>query len=278
MKTLMPTVAFLGPEGTFAHLAAQKRFEDQARLLAQPTIPDVFEAVTMNRASLGIVPIENSSGGTIYETLDQLVNEKNKLIVQESLSINVRLALIGKDKTEIRTIYSHPAPLHYCGEWLKEKFPQVEIVEQLSTTTAAQKAAATPHSAAIASRDSAKRYGLKVLEFPIGDGMKNVTQFFVLGRDHVVSPENTKTSIVFTLPNRPGSLYDILTPFKEEEVNLTRIISRPIEGHPDSYIFLVDVAGTQRQANVKGALEKASKIASMIKNIGSYPVRKAYDS
>ncbi|MGO8765945.1 MAG: prephenate dehydratase [Limisphaerales bacterium] len=278
MKTLMPTVAFLGPEGTFAHLIAQKRFEDQARLSAQPTIPDVFEAVARNRASLGIVPIENSSGGTIYETVDQLVNEKNNLIVQESLSLNVRLALIGRDKTEIRTVFSHPAPMHHCSQWLKERFPQAEFVEQLSTSTAAQKAASTPHSAAIASRDSAKRYGLKVLEFPIGDGMKNVTQFFVLGRNHVVSPDNTKTSIVFTLPNRPGSLYDILTPFKEEDVNLTRIISRPIEGHPDSYIFLTDVAGTQRQANVKGALDKASKIASMIKNIGSYPVRKAYDS
>ena len=278
MKSLMPTVAFLGPEGTFAHLTAQKRFGEDAKLVPSLTIADVFESVTRNRSSLGIVPIENSSGGPIYETFDRLVDSNNQLIVQESLSINVRLALLGKVKKNIRVIYSHFAPLHHCEAWLQKRFPDVELVEQASTATAIQKASVTPNAAAIGSREAAKRYGLKVLEFPIEQDIKNVTQFFVLGQHHSFSDDCSKTTIVFTLPNHPGSLYDFLTPLKEESVNLTRIMSRPIMGQPEAYVFLADLVGTPGQSNVKSALEKAGKMAATIKNIGSYPVRKTYDS
>jgi chorismate mutase/prephenate dehydratase len=278
MKSLMPTVAFLGPEGTFAHLAAQKRFGEDAKLVPMPNIADVFESVARSRTSLGIVPIENSSGGTIYETVDRLVDPLNQLKVQESLSINVRLALLGKDKKNIRIIYSHFAPLHHCKTWIQKKFPGVELVGQASTATAIQKAASSPNAAAIGSRDAAKRYGLKVLEFPIEQDIKNVTQFFVLGQHYSLLDDSTKTTIVFTLPNRPGSLYDFLTPLKDEGVNLTRILSRPIIGQPEAYVFLADIAGTQRQSNVKAALAKAERVAATIKNIGSYPVRKTYES
>jgi prephenate dehydratase len=278
MKSLIPSVAFLGPEGTFAHLTAQRRFGDDAKLIPLPTIADVFDSVTRNRTSLGVVPIENSSGGTIYGTVDCLVDPKNQLKVQEALSINVRLALLGKDKKSIRVIYSHFAPLHHCEAWLKEKFPGVELDKQLSTAAAIQKAASTPNAAAIGSREAAKRYGLKVLEFPIEQDIKNVTQFFVLGQHYSLLEDSTKTTIVFTLPNRPGSLYDFLTPLKEEGVNLTRILSRPIMGQPEAYHFLADISGTQRQSNVKRALDKAAAIAASIKNLGSYPVRKTYES
>jgi prephenate dehydratase len=278
MKSLTPTVAYLGPEGTFAQLAAQKRFGADAKLIPALSIADVFELVAKKRAALGIVPIENSSGGTIYETVDRLVDNKNKLIVQEALSLNVRLALLGKDKKNIRVVYSHFAPLFHCKAWLLKKFPGVELVEQASTATAIQKAAATPRAAAIGNRAAAKRYGLKVLEFPIQQDIKNVTQFFVLGRQRAVSKDNCKTTIVFTLPNHPGSLYDFLTPLKEDGVNLTRILSRPIIGQPDAYIFLADIAGTPGQSNVKSALQKAGRVAATIKNIGSYPVRKTYET
>ena len=186
MKKLIPTVAFLGPEGTFAHFAAKKRFGEDAKLIPALSIADVFEAVAKKkRASFGIVPIENSSGGTIYETVDRLVDAKNKLIVQEALSINVRLALLGKTKKNIRVVYSHFAPLFHCKAWLLKQFPGVELVTQASTATAIQKAASTPDAAAVGNRDAAKRYGLKVLKFPIQQDIKNVTQFFVLGRLHV---------------------------------------------------------------------------------------------
>lgn len=278
MKSLKPTVAFLGPEGTFSHLLAQKRFGKNARFIAEPSISEVFEAVAGKRASLGLVPVENSSGGTIYETVDRLVAANNTLIVQESLSLNVRLALLGKDKKNIRVIYSHFAPLQHCETYLREKFPGAELSEEASTASAVKKAVSTPGAAAIGNRDAAKRYGLKVLEFPIEQDIKNVTHFFVLGRDHALSKDSSKTTIAFTLPNSAGSLYDFLTPFKEKNVNLTRILSRPIVGHPETYVFLADLAGTPKDTKVKVALEKASRTASSIRNIGSYPVRKTYES
>lgn len=278
MKSVTPTVAYLGPEGTFSHLLAQKRFGRKARLIAEPTIADVFAAVTQNRASLGLVPVENSSGGTIYDTVDRLVNAGSSLIIQESLSLNVRLALLGKSKKNIRVIYSHFAPLQHCETYLRKKFPGVELCEESSTASAVKKVVAMPGAAAIGNRDAAKRYGLKVLEFPVKQDIKNVTHFFVLGRHHTLAPNSSKTTIAFTLPNSAGSLYDFLTPFKEKGVNLTRILSRPIVGHPETYIFLADLAGTPRNARVKAALETAARFASSIRNIGSYPVRKTYES
>ena len=278
MKSLTPTVAYLGPEGTFAHFAARKRFGERAKLVPALTIGGVFDSVTQDRSAVGIVPIENSSGGTIYETVDRLVDDRNQLLVQEALSINVRLALLGKAKKNIRVIYSHFAPLYHCKAWVQKTFPSAEMRELASTATAMQRAAASPQAAAIGNRDAAKRYGLKVLEFPIQQDIKNVTQFFVLGHHHSVSEDNAKTTLVFTLPNRPGSLLDLLTPFKEEGVNLTRILSRPIIGQPDAYVFLADIGGTDRQSNVKAALEKAARVAASIKSLGSYPVRKTYES
>ena len=205
MKSLTPTVAYLGPEGTFAQLAAQKRFGADAKLIPALSIADVFELVAKKRASLGIVPIENSSGGTIYETVDRLVDNKNKLIVQEALSLNVRLALLGKDKKNIRVVYSHFAPLFHCKAWLLKKFPGVELVEQASTATAIQKAAATPQAAAIGNRAAAKRYGLKVLEFPIQQDIKNVTQFFVLGRQRPVRKATAKRPLCSRCPTTPAA-------------------------------------------------------------------------
>jgi prephenate dehydratase len=186
--------------------------------------------------------------------------------------------LLGRDKKNIRVVYSHFAPLQHCEKWLLATFPGVELVELSSTATAIQKAAATPNAAAIGNRSAAKRYGLKVLHFPVQQDIKNVTQFVVLGRQHSRLEECSKTTIVFTLPNTPGSLYDFLTPLKEEGVNLTRILSRPIVGRPNAYVFLADIAGTQRQANVKTALARAARLTATIKNIGSYPVRKTYES
>lgn len=278
MTPTSPTVAFLGPEGTYAHLTAIKRFGDRATLLPSPGIPEVFDTVARKKADLGIVPIENSSGGFIYETIDQLVDPKNQFRVQEALSINVRLALLGRDKKNIRIVYSHFAPLHHCQTWLSKHFPHAELVEQVTTGSAIQKAASTPNTAAIGSKSAAKRYGLKVLEYPIEQDIKNVTQFLVVGQNYSLVDDCEKTTIVFTLQNHSGSLYDFLTPFNENRVNLSKIVSRPIVGEPNAYVFLVDICGSQSQPNIKTALGKAQHLANSFKNLGSYPVRKTFDS
>jgi len=275
----MPTIAFLGPEGTYAHLAAKQRFGENSNLVpAGNTIKEVFDYVCGDRSRLGVVPIENSSGGTIYDTVDRLVDGTYGLFVREALSINVRLALLGKDKKNIKVIYSHFAPLHHCESWLHQNFPNVDLVEQNSTGTAVKKASEQSGAAAIGNRAAGKHYGLKVLEFPIEQDVENVTQFFVLGHESLVSKENSKMSLVFTLPDKPGSLFDFLKPFNDNKVNITRILSRPIVGKPETYIFLADIKGTEAQPNVKAALKKAATAASSMKSIGSYPVKETYES
>jgi chorismate mutase / prephenate dehydratase len=274
-----PTIGFLGPSGTFAHLATRQRFGTRHKLIPMPSVKDVFSFVREKPGRLGVVPIENSSGGTIRDTVEALTgNFYPHLFIQESLAVNVRLALLGHDKKHIRVIYSHFAPLHHCETWLRTNFPNAELFSEQSTATAVKKAAGLSDAAAIGAKEAAKRYGLKVLEFPIESGAKNVTRFFVFGQNRGSFAKNSRTTVLVSLPNTPGSLYDFLEPFKNRGVNLTRLISQPVIGKPDTYVFLLDLAGSDDSKNIIKALDESRKIALTVKNIGSYPVRPAYNS
>jgi chorismate mutase/prephenate dehydratase len=273
------TIGFLGPSGTFAHLATRHRFGTRHRLVPIPSVKDVFDFVREKPGRLGVVPIENSSGGTIRDTVDALTaNFYPHLFIQESLAVNVRLALLGRDKKHIRVIYSHFAPLHHCETWLRTNFPDAELFSEPSTATAVKKAAALSDAAAIGAKEAAKRYGLNVLEFPIESGSKNVTQFFVFGHNRSTFKNNSRTTVLVALPNTPGSLYDFLEPFKKRGVNLSRLISQPVIGKPDTYVFLVDLSGSDQNKNILKALDESKSVALTVKNIGSYPVRAAYNS
>ncbi|MBI3358842.1 MAG: ACT domain-containing protein [Nitrospirae bacterium] len=275
MKSL---IAFLGPEGTFAHLVAQQRFRQDDHLVPMPTIREVLDFVCKDSERVGIVPIENSSGGTIYDTVDRLIDRNYGLVIQESLSIDVQLALLGKDKRHINIIYSHFAPLYHCEDWLREHYPAAKLMAESSTATAVKRSAEEPGAAAIGNRSAGEKYHLKVLEFPIKGSVPNVTQFFVLGHKFSPIEEASRTTIVATLPNKPGALVDFLEPFKDQCVNLTRIMSRPVSGKPETYLFMVDIAGTERDKGVKSALDQAKGVTTSIRNIGAYPVRPTYKS
>ncbi len=270
-------VAFLGPEGTFAHLVAQKRFHGKNKLVPLPTIDEVFDFVAGKPSARGIVPIENSSGGTIYDTIDRLVDHTDVLI-EEALSLNVRLALLGKSKENLRVIYSHFAPLHHCEPWIDRHFPGVEVREVSSTAKALITAAEEPGAAAIGNRQASGIYKLKILEFPIEQDIPNVTQFLLLGHRTGSSEAESRTTLAVTLPNAPGSLCDFLQPFKDNQINLTRIISRPIVGKPNSYVFLVDLKGAMKSKGVSKALAMAKPACASLRLLGSYPVRKSYSS
>lgn len=270
-------IAFLGPN-TFAQLAAEARFGRREKMLSFRTVPEVFDFVVKDPSRLGVVPIENSSGGTIYDTVDRLVDSSYGLFVKEALSMNVRLALLGKDKKSIKVIYSHFAPLLHCENWLRSNYPNAKVKEAANTGEAVRLAAEKNDAAAIGHRDAASTYNLKVLEFPIESETRNTTQFFVLGHSETNSKESTRTSLVVTLPNTPGSLCDFLLPFKKAGVSLARIISRPIVGKPETYVFLIDVLGTSASRNVKKALHDATAVCSTIRSLGAYPVRETYES
>lgn len=272
-------IAYLGPEGTFSHLVAKKRFGVSAKLLPQPSVFDVFAFVRGGKNRLGIVPIENSSGGTIYETVDCLVEEGAGVSILEDLSLNVRLALMGRRGETVATIYSHFVPMRHCEPWLREHFPSAKRVPVSSTAKAAELAAAEKESAALGTRDAAERNGLDVLEFPVHAAVPNITQFYLIGRAaRAPVPRSNLTTIVVTLPNRPGGLCDFLECFKKPGVNLTRLLSRPIIGRHKAYLFLADIAGTPAQPAVKSALASARAASESLRILGVYPVRATYAS
>jgi prephenate dehydratase len=271
-------VAYLGPPGTYSHLVAEKRFGKRAGLRPYPTILDICYAVSRRRVSRGIVPIENSSGGAIHETVDILLTHNPRVYIAEELSLLVRLALIGHPGRRIQTLYSHFAPLEHCAGWLRRHLPKAQRRVVASTASAAERAAAEDGAAALGSRRLASMYGLKVLHYPVEADVPNITSFLVVVPRRPEPERPTKTTLAVRLPNRPGALCSLLETFRDENVNLSRLISRPIRGCPREYAFLVDIAGNPGTPRVKRALDNARKASTQMRLAGSYPTRRAYTS
>ena len=276
MTTSIDYVAYLGPSGTFSELMALKRFGRKVTLVPFPGIYEVFEYVRTRKNGVGIVPIENSSGGTIYETIDCLVETRRPLVIREELSLQVRLALLGHHGEKITTLYSHFAPMQHCDPWIRKHLPRVERKETASTAVAAEIVATNRHAAALGMKQAAKRYGLDILEFPVQPEVPNLTQFVCIGHRGQAPARSTKTSLIVTLHNRPGSLCELLEIFRDHNVNMTRLLSRPMIGHPKSYVFFIDIEGTPATSPVREALTKAKRVAESMRDAGTYPVRRPY--
>lgn len=276
------SVAYLGPKGTFSNLVAARRFPKSTGLPCA-TITEVIHSVRSGLASCGIVPIENSSGGTITETVDLLIEQAGHLFVREGLTLDVRLALLGATGTDfrkIRSLYSHVMPLRHHRDWIRENLPGVRMIESSSTAEAAKKASLSPTSAALASPGAAALYGLSILKFPVRPEALNVTNFFVLGAapldSKAASRGPMRTAIVVALPQTSGSLHSFLGPFARAGANLCRIVSRPVPGAPDTYVFYLEVEGSAEDSSVKRALAGAKRLAVSLEILGSYPVRPRY--
>lgn len=276
MSATITKLAYLGPKGTFSGLVAQKRFGNKLEKIPIPGIYEVFEYVRRHRDAVGIVPIENSSGGTIYETIDCLVERRRPLVIREELALQVRLALLGHRGEKIQTLYSHFAPMQHCDEWIRQHLPRVERKEVASTALAAETVATHRQAAALGMREAAKRYKLDILEFPVQPEVPNLTQFVCIGHRADEQAKANKTSLIITLHNRPGSLCELLEIFRDHAINMTRILSRPIIGQPKSYIFFVDVEGSPDASPLREALGQARKTAESLRLAGAYPVRRPY--
>ena len=271
-------VAYLGPQGSFAHLVSRQRYGSGYELVPCPSIDAVFEFVAADPERRGIVPIENSSGGTIYDTVDLMIAHSPRVTIREELSINVRLALLGHREQPVKVVYSHFVPLHHYRGWLQRNLPGVEQRNVSSTSLAAQHASREPEAAALSTRDAAEIYGLDVLRFPIEENDTNVTHFFNLGQREHPAPESSRTAMAVTLPNRAGSLHSFLGPFADAGVDLKRIVSRPIYGQPETYVFFIELEGTEEQTAVQNALRAAEEVAATLVTLGSYPVVPRYES
>ncbi len=265
-------IAYLGPEGTFTHQAALKNFGSSLRFQACATIPDVFTAVERGEADHGVVPIENSTEGAVFHSLDMLVETELKVVAQVFLPIEH--CLISKEPLEkIRVIYSRDQALGQCRDWLRRSLPAAQTEAMDSTSAAVLRAKETPGAAAIASRLAADMHGVPVVVAGIQDKADNVTRFLVLGKN--VSPPlgqgRDKTSLVFSLNDQPGALMRALEPFSARGVNLSKIESRPSRQKAWHYYFFIDCLGHWDDAVIQEAVTALRRECPFVKWLGSYP-------
>jgi len=264
-------IAYLGPEASFSHLAALKRFGSQVVYVACDSIADVFLEVERDSADFGVVPIENSIEGAVSYTLDMFIDAD--LMICAQIILDVSHNLLGNcPKNRIKEVYSNPQVFGQCRIWLQENLPGVEKIEVSSTTHAAQIAAKEKYSACIASLLAARVYKLKVIASEIEDSLHNITRFLVIGRSDVSQTGRDKTSIVFSIKDRVGALHDMLVPFKKYGINLTKIESRPSKKKAWDYYFFVDLEGHRDNQRVKKALGELDIKCRFLKVLGSYPI------
>lgn len=264
------TIAYLGPEATFTHQAAIRRFGSSLRYAAQKTISDVFNEVSRNRADYGVVPVENSTEGIVTHTLDMFVDSDLKIVAQ--IVISIQHCLVGKVKMDdVKKLYSHPQALAQCRGWVQNHLPHVEIIESSSTTRAAELACQEKNAVAIASSLAAERYQLKILERDIQDNSINATRFLVLGRQCGPATGRDRTSLMLSIAHEVGALHRALAPMRRHRLNMTRIESRPSKRKAWEYFFFVDCDGHVQDEKVAKAIEQLSKQCSFVKVLGSYP-------
>jgi chorismate mutase/prephenate dehydratase len=266
-----PVIAYLGPEATFTHLAAMKRFGSQVKFMPCATIGEVFLEVEKSNADYGVIPVENSIEGAVTHTLDMFMDSGLKMCAQVLLEVSHNL-LSRYPKDRIRRIYSNPQVFGQCRIWLQSNLPRAELIEVSSTTRASQIAAKEKFTASIASLLAAKVYGLKVVAKDIQDSPHNITRFMVIGRTSSRPTGHDKTSIVFSIKDRVGALYDMLAPFKKYGINLTKIESRPSKRKAWAYYFFIDLTGHCDEPPVRKALIALEKRCSSFKILGSYPI------
>jgi chorismate mutase/prephenate dehydratase len=268
----MVSVAYLGPEGTFSHLAAIRQFGTQVDLQPSQNISEVFLKTERGETHFGVVPVENTTEGAVTECYDSLVESNVTICGELMLEISQNLLRLGGEMEGIERVASLWQPIAQCREWLRRCLPDVEIIETTSTAQAAKLAAQDETLAAIGSEIAADAYGLQVVESGIEDQRGNTTRFLVIGRETPASSGKDLTSVVFTArKNQSGALHRLLASFAEHDVNLTAIQSRPVKSKPWEYLFFVDMEGHLEDERLAGALREAAGLAHSHKILGSYP-------
>ncbi len=271
-------IGYLGPVGTYSHLAATRHFGSSVEFDNLRAIEGVFEEVARGHVDYGLVPIENSTGGGITETLDAFLVYHHQLNIYGEVQLMVHFSLLANCAPDrIRRIYSRPEAFMQCRNWLATQYPHAEQIATESTAAAAQRARddieADPESgsAAIGSELAGEIYGLHVLFNKIEDRTQNVTRFLILSRSEAGVSGDDKTSIMFTTADRPGSLVDVLSVFKRAGINLTHIDKRPSQEVNWDYTFFIDALGHARDPEFAQVIGEARAHCKQLTVLGSYP-------
>jgi chorismate mutase/prephenate dehydratase len=265
------TIAYLGPEATFTHEAAIKRFGSSLKYSPQRTIADVFHEVSKLRADYGVVPVENSTEGVVTHTLDMFVDSELKIVAQVVLRISHCLASRAARMEDIERLHVHPQTLAQCRGWIQRQMPRVELCETTSNARSAELAAKDRKAAALCGELAAVTYKVPVLERDVQDNAANATRFLVLGRQGSPPSQTDRTSLMFSIRDEAGALHTALAPFRRFRINMTKIESRPSKRKAWEYFFFVDCDGHAESGKLAKAIELLGVHCSFVKVLGSYP-------
>jgi chorismate mutase/prephenate dehydratase len=264
-------VAYLGPEGTFTQSAALKHFGHSVTTVSMSSIPDVFASVESEHASYGLVPFENSTEGVISHTLDMFIDSGLKVCGEVEIRVHHHLANSSQDVSRIRHIYSHQQSFAQCRRWLDQNLPGLERLPVSSNAEAARLASIEEGAAAICGLPAVEIFDLKICHENIEDMPDNTTRFVIIGKQDVGPSGNDKTSLLISTKNVPGALLGLLQPLADHGISMTKIESRPAQGHKWAYVFFIDIDGHQLDSNVVDALNVLKQQAALFKILGSYP-------
>jgi chorismate mutase/prephenate dehydratase len=268
-------VAYLGPEYSFSHLAAVEHFGQSIEFVPVASIAVVFEEVDRRHVDFGVVPIENSTDGRVSDTLDMFLRMRHLVICGE-IRLRIHYNLVANcEPQEIRRVYSKPQALSQCRGWLARNLPYAQTHDVSSTAFAAELAFKEKGAAAVASRQAASRYGLRILFSQIEDSPHNETRFAVIGHHKAGRTGADKTTAMFRIPHNPGSLVDALDVFKQNKINLTWIESFPSPQAKSEYLFFVDFEGHQDDPKVSKALKSLAEHCQELSVLGSYPIARS---
>lgn len=263
-------IAYLGPEGTFHHSAAQAHFGRSARFIPMDTIRAVFQEVECRRVHYGIAAIENSIEGSVAQTIDFLAHSNVRVTGEVFLPIRHNLVSFS-ELHEIEKVYSHPQALAQCRNWLESNLPKARLIDSSSTTEGIRYCLQDRRAAAVGSDLAAEMLDVPIQVRGIEDFAGNTTRFFVLGMNTVPPSGDDKTSMVIFLRDQVGALLSMLEPFKNRGINLTNIQSRPTKQEAWQYMFFLECQGHFEDDNIKRAVEEIKSSSLYVKILGSYP-------
>jgi len=264
-------VAYLGPEGTFSYFAGVEFLGHSAEFIAKPGLEDVFKAVNEGAVELGIIPLENSLHGTVGQSLDLFLAYPAH--VQSELFCKISHCVLGHGESyaEAATVYSHPQPLAQCSRWISLNMPEARIIPVESTARAASRAAREQGAVAIGHRGLARLFNLEVLATGIEDLADNWTRFVIIGQKPGQGLGNDRTSLLFTLPDEPGSLVTVLGTLAASGINMKKLESRPMRGEKWKYVFFVDVECDLNAGEYADVLTTLKDQCHTLRLLGSYP-------
>lgn len=270
-------LVYLGPEGSYTEVAAEGLIQALGvkifKKVVKNSIISVINEVDRSDNTIGVVPIENSIEGIVRETLDNLVRTETQVIATAEIVVPISHCLISKSKSldHIEKITSIPQALAQCRHYIEKTLPDAQILTSTSTSEAVKQLSnLSPGHAAIGSARAARIYGFNILDSNINDEKDNFTRFIVLGTAIPPVTGNDKTSIAFTVQNRPGALVELLSVFRENNINLSYIESRPARRVLGDYRFFIDFEGHIQEENVRRTVEKIRPFVSFYRFLGSY--------